>query len=79
MNISTVVERLRTQSVASLGIAREYLKIPLPPEFTKNRHELTNKRILSSLKKLGVATQAEVKLLQSRIEKLEEEIKALRR
>jgi polyhydroxyalkanoate synthesis regulator phasin len=47
-------------------------------ELLGNRRELTNKRILASLKKLGVATQSEVRLLHSRIEKLEAEIKALK-
>jgi polyhydroxyalkanoate synthesis regulator phasin len=61
--------------------ARDFVALKsslLPPELTRNRRELTNKRILAKLKKLGVATHSEVRLLQSRIEKLEAELKALK-
>lgn len=57
----------------TLAKAKTFVKIPM----AANRKRLTNDKILSSLRKLGVASLSEVKELQNRIEKLEEQITLL--
>jgi hypothetical protein len=59
-----ILESLEKETFAR---AREFVRIPLSGDPKK----LTNDKILASLKKLGVAPQAEVDALRLRIEKLE--------
>jgi polyhydroxyalkanoate synthesis regulator phasin len=47
--------------------------------FLKNRREMANQRILSQLKKIGLASRSEVKALKTRIEHLEKEIELLKK
>jgi len=54
----------------AISKARSFIRIPNAAE----RKRLTNDRILSSLRRLGVATQAEVEALQSQVQKLEGEL-----
>lgn len=56
----------------ALSKARGFVKIPSAEE----RSRMTNDKILSSLRKLGVATQAEVDELKGRIEALETRLTA---
>ncbi|OFZ18784.1 MAG: hypothetical protein A2X94_06190 [Bdellovibrionales bacterium GWB1_55_8] len=53
------------ESLKILEVARTFVKLPSNPK------ELTNEKILASLKKLGVATQEEVQSLRARVEELE--------
>ena len=59
-----ILESLEKETFAR---AREFVRIPLSGDPKK----LTNDKILASLKKLGVAPQAEVDALRLRVEKLE--------
>lgn len=67
--ISQVFDQARLKE--KLAFARSFV--------TQNRKELTNKRILGSLRKLGVATRSELKELESRIAKLESKLEALQK
>lgn len=62
-----VLESLEKEALAQIKSAAGSVKIPNAEE----RKRLTNDKILSSLKKLGVATQVEVDELNSRIAGLE--------
>ncbi len=55
----------------TLAKARSFVKIP----DAKERRRLTNDRILSGLRKLGVATQSDVDALSSKIQELETSVK----
>lgn len=61
---------LRTLEKETLEKARTFVRIPSAAE----RKQLTQERILASLKKLGVATQSEVDALQVKVKHLEEEL-----
>lgn len=63
---------LETLEKETLAKAKTFIKIPIP----ENRKSLTNEKILSSLKKIGLATQDEVDQLRLRIERLEAELAA---
>jgi len=56
----------------ALSKAKSFVKLPRGAD----RKKLTNAKILSSLKKLGVATQEEVLALRDRIEQLEGQLSA---
>ncbi len=58
---------LETLEKETLAKARTLVKLPIP----KNTKNLTNDKILASLKKLGLATRAEVDVLRARVDKLE--------
>jgi len=62
-----VLEMLEKEAVAK---AREFVKIPNGAD----RMKMTNDKILSSLKKLGLATREEVQTLEAKIEKLEHDL-----
>ena len=51
----------------AMAKAKSFVKIP----GAKERRRLTNDRILSGLRKLGVATQSEVDALRDKIQELE--------
>jgi polyhydroxyalkanoate synthesis regulator phasin len=76
--LDQVIDQAKGSAFETWQAAKKFVNlksVKLPPELTRNRRELTDKRILSSLKKLGLATKAEVRLLESRIEKLEAQLK----
>ena len=55
-------------------------KLELARSFVqKDRRELTNQRIVASLKKIGIATVSEMKSLEGRLEKLESELRRLKK
>jgi len=62
-----VLEALEKETLSQIKNAKNLVKMPN-----------TNERILSSLRKLGVATQAEVDELKARIEALEGQASATR-
>ncbi|MEO5969231.1 MAG: phasin family protein [Bdellovibrionia bacterium] len=77
-NVKAKIEQVLTQakdSVKMLGDiekktvakAKSFIKIP----GSRERRRMTNDRILSGLRRLGVATQAEVDSLSSKIQELE--------
>jgi hypothetical protein len=59
-----ILEVLEKETLAK---ARSLIKFPTADE----RRRLTNDRILSSLKKLGVATQSEVQALELKLQRIE--------
>ncbi len=61
---------LATIEKQTVAKARTFVKIPSALE----RRQMTRDRILSSLQKLGVATQSELSELHSKIRKLENEL-----
>jgi hypothetical protein len=61
---------LETLEKETLARARKFVSAPL----SQSRRNLTNDKILCSLKKLGVASQDEVNRLKTRIERLESEL-----
>jgi hypothetical protein len=61
---------LETLEKETLAKAKDFVKIPISGDPRK----MTNEKILASLKKLGVATQAEVDSLRLRVEKLEAQL-----
>lgn len=61
---------LETLEKETLAKAKDFIKIPISGDPKK----MTNEKILLSLKKLGVATQAEVESLRMRVEKLEAQL-----
>jgi len=63
---------LETLEKETLAKARSYVKLPN----TDERIRATNDKILSSLRKLGVATQTEVDELKARVEDLEAQLAA---
>ena len=80
-----------TSATKILNLAKEALKTSdLKEKFSKIqnqitqlkdsnfRKELKNKKILDSLKTIGVATQADIQTLRSQIEKLETEVSQLK-
>jgi hypothetical protein len=78
LNVKARLEQVLTQakdSVRMLGAfekktlakAKSFVKIP----GSRERRRMTNDRILSGLRRLGVATQAEVDALSSKIQELE--------
>ncbi len=66
---------LGTLEKETLAKARSFVRIPSARE----RKKMTNDKILSSLKKLGVATQSELEALQSKVAALETELQHARR
>jgi hypothetical protein len=62
---------LGTLERQTLAKAKSFVKIPS----AKERRRLTNDRILSGLKRLGVATQAEVDTLNGKVRALEASIR----
>ena len=62
-----ILEALEKETLAK---AKNFVKIPIPGDPKK----MTNDKILSSLKKLGVATESEVESLRLRVEKLEAQL-----
>jgi len=58
---------LQTLEKETIAKARSFVKIPGPAE----RKRLTNEKILSSLKKIGVATHSEIAALQEKLRQLE--------
>jgi hypothetical protein len=66
---------LQTLERETLAKARTLVRNPLPG----NRRQLTNERILASLRKIGVAPQSEVDALKARIERLEAALKTGKR
>lgn len=61
---------LGTLEKEAVAKARKLVKLPSAAE----RKKLTNEKILSGLKKLGVATQGELEELQTKVQKLETEL-----
>jgi hypothetical protein len=59
---------LETLEKETLAKAKSFVKMP---KLSKKRKQLTNDRILQSLKKIGVATHSEVQALEKRIHQLE--------
>ena len=62
-----ILETLEKETFAK---AKEFVKIPIYSDSKK----LTNEKILSSLRKIGLATQSEVDSLRLRVEKLEAQL-----
>jgi polyhydroxyalkanoate synthesis regulator phasin len=62
-----ILEALEKETLAK---AKSFVKIPIYGDPKK----MTNDKILASLKKLGLATQAEVDSLRLRVEKLEAQL-----
>ncbi len=62
-----VLEALEKETIAQIKNVKNNIKIPSAEE----RKKLTNDKIVSSLKKLGIATQSEVEELKARIATLE--------
>ena len=60
-----ILEMLEKETMAK---AKDFVKLSGDPK------KLTNDKILSSLKKLGVPSQAEVDALRARVEKLEAQL-----
>jgi polyhydroxyalkanoate synthesis regulator phasin len=58
----------------TLAKAKTFVKIPI----SGNPKTITNDKILTSLKKIGVCTQSELESLRLRIEKLEGEIASMK-
>ena len=58
----------------SLQTLESFVKIPA----TEERRKLTNEKILSQLRKLGVATQGEVDELKAQIVSLEDQVTSLK-
>lgn len=66
---------LETLEKETLAKAKSFVKIPSAAE----RKRLTNDRILSSLRKLGVATQSEVEALEQKLHKIESSLHSSRK
>ena len=62
-----VLEALEKETIAQIKNVKNNIKLPSAEE----RKKLTNDKIVSSLKKLGIATQSEVEELKARIATLE--------
>lgn len=62
-----ILESLEKETLAK---AKDFIKIPISGDPKK----MTNDKILLSLKKLGVSTQAEVDSLRLRVERLEAQL-----
>lgn len=65
-----LLETLEKETIAK---ARTFVRKPLGA----NRKRLTNEKILTSLRSLGVATRSEVEALERRVDALQNEIVAL--
>ena len=65
-----VLETLEKETFAR---AKTFVKNPLP----RGRKSLTNDKILASLKSMGVATRAELVILDEKMERMEAEIATL--
>jgi hypothetical protein len=64
---------LETLEKETFAKARTFVKNPLPA----NRKRLTNEKILASLQTLGVASRAEIKALEAKVDLLQSELTAL--
>ncbi len=64
---------LETLEKETLAKARTFVRNPIPA----NRKRLTNEKILSSLRSLGVATRSEVQVLDQRLQNIEAELATL--
>lgn len=69
--LSQARESLEAFEKGALAKAKSFVKFPN----SADRKRLRNDRILSSLRKLGVATQQEVDSLNAKIEKLESAVR----
>jgi polyhydroxyalkanoate synthesis regulator phasin len=65
-----LLEALEKQTIQR---AKTFVRNPLPPRSTR----LTNERILTSLRALGIASRQEVRELAERVSRLEAEIQSL--
>lgn len=74
MKVADVFEQAPARLKETLSLARALLNDRLP----KDSMEQTNQKIMASLRKLGVATRAEVEALEERIETLEAQLQSLR-
>ncbi len=74
MKVSDMFEQAPTRFKETLELARALLNDRLP----KDPMDQANQKILATLRKLGVATQAEVQALEERLETLEAELQGLR-
>ncbi len=62
-----LLEMLEQETVAK---AQKFVKNAIP----KDRAKLADEKILAGLRKLGVATQGEIKALKERLDKIEEKL-----
>jgi hypothetical protein len=65
---------LETLEKETLAKAKSFVNVKIPSAADGRR--LTNDKILTSLRRLGVATQSEVDTLRARVEKLEGDLAA---